>query len=222
MDSIEVTLFFDQPKASALQSILAEDGTTLTEKLRESFQTLYEQLVPVEQQTAIEAQIRHQQEQERVDAEARKRFAVYHVREDGENFYFTRQHFTSFHSAGYRYRLFCRGELSSDPQKLAEAFSGSDAISAEQYNLIQAQMSSDPRILAFLDFNLDEGTVTAYAQGQDRERCYSLHDVSVAAYKAFRGEYRTSAQRAEMFADALDGKEIDIAPLQESGLTLQM
>ncbi len=57
MDSTEVTLFFDQPKVSALQSILAEDGTTLTEKLREYFQFLYGQLVPAEQQTAIATQM---------------------------------------------------------------------------------------------------------------------------------------------------------------------
>ncbi len=222
MDSTEVTLFFDQPKVSALQSILAEDGTTLTEKLREYFQFLYEQLVPAEQQTAIETQIRHQQEQERMNAEARKRFAVFHVQEDGEDFYFTSQHFTSFHSAGYRYRLFCRGESSSDPQKLAEAFIGADVISAEQYNFMQTQMASDPRILVALDFNVDEGTVTACEQGQNRGRCYSLHDVSVAAYKAFRGEYRTSAQRAEIFADALDGKEIDTQMIEDKNSGIQV
>lgn len=59
---------------------------------------------------------------------------------------------------------------------------------------LQSILAEDGTTLAVLDFNVDEGTVTACEQGQDRGRCYSLHDVSVAAYKAFRGEYRTSAR----------------------------
>jgi uncharacterized coiled-coil protein SlyX len=129
MNSTEITIYFEEAKAAALKAVLAQEGSTIESKLQESLRFLYEQLVPVEQQSAIDALIKAQEEQERQEAEARKRFAVFHVRENGENSYFTSQHFTSFHAAGYRYRLYARGDLSSQPQNLADAFAGSEAIS---------------------------------------------------------------------------------------------
>lgn len=127
MNSTEITIYFEEAKAAALKAVLAQEGSTIESKLQESLRFLYEQLVPVEQQSAIDALIKAQEEQERQEAEARKRFAVFHVRENGENSYFTSQHFTSFHAAGYRYRLYARGDLSSQPQNLADAFAGSEA-----------------------------------------------------------------------------------------------
>ena len=149
MNSTEITIYFEEAKAAALKAVLAQEGATIESKLQESLRFLYEQLVPVEQQSAIDALIKAQAEQERQEAEARKRFAVFHVRENGEDSYFTSQHFTSFHAAGYRYRLYARGDLSSQP-----------------------------------------------------------------AFKAFRGEYRTSLQRADLFDAALEDKEIEMGGME--------
>ena len=165
MNSTEITIYFEEAKAAALKAVLAQEGSTIESKLQESLRFLYEQLVPVEQQSAIDALIKAQEEQERQEAEARKRFAVFHVRENGENSYFTSQHFTSFHAAGYRYRLYARGDLSSQPQNLADAFAGSEAISEDQYRVMKEQMPDDHRILALIDFDLDEGTVSACKLG---------------------------------------------------------
>lgn len=222
MNSVEVALYFDEQRISALREALAESGSTVEAELNNHFRFLYEQLVPTEQQFAIEAQIAQEREMQRIAAEARKRFAVYHVHEHGADSYFTSQYFKSFSSAGYRYRLYARNELDSMPKSFADAFMGSEKITEEQFNLMQSAISDDPRILAVMDFNLDEGVVSAKKPGQEESRSYSLHDVSVAAYKAFRGDYYSSAKRAEIFAEALGGREIDIAPLQESGSTLQM
>ena len=79
---------------------------------------------------------------------------------------------------------------------------GSDEISKEQFSLMQSAISDDPRILAVMDFDLDEGVVTTAKPELEEYRSYSLHDVSVAAYKAYRGDYYSSAKSAEIFADA--------------------
>ena len=214
MNRTEITLYFEEAKAAALKAVLAQDGATIESKLQESLRFLYEQLVPVEQQTTIDALIKAQEEQERQEAEARKRFAVFHVRENGEDSYFTSQHFTSFHAAGYRYRLYTRGDLSSQPQNLAEAFAGSEAISEDQYRALKEQVPEDHRILALIDFDLDEGTVTACKLGHREMKRYDLHDVSVAAFKAFRGEYRTSREREYLFDAALEDKEIEMGGMK--------
>lgn len=222
MNTVEVALYFDEQRMAALQDILSESGSSVEAELKNHFRFLYEQLVPEEQRFAIEAQIAQEREQERIAAEARKRFAVYHVHEHGTDSYFTSQHFKSFNAAGYRYRLYARNELDSMPKSFAEAFMGSDEISKEQFSLMQSAISDDPRILAVMDFDLDEGVVTTAKPELEESRSYNLHDVSVAAYKAYRGDYYSSAKSAEIFADALSGKEIDIAPVQEQESALQM
>ena len=40
---------------------------------------------------------------------------------------------------------------------------------------------------------------------------YSLHDFSVAAYKAFRSDYRNEECRREIFNNSLAGKEMDLS-----------
>lgn len=215
MNTVEVALYFDEQRMAALQDILSESGSSVETELKNQFRFLYEQLVPEEQRFAIEAQIAQDREQERIAAEARKRFAVYHVHEHGTDSYFTSQHFKSFNAAGYRYRRYARNELDSMPKSFAEAFMGSDEISKEQFSLMQSAISDDPRILAVMDFDLDEGVVTTAKPELEEYRSYSLHDVSVAAYKAYRGDYYSSAKSAEIFADALSGKEIEPAPLQD-------
>lgn len=219
MNSTEITLFFEELKTTALKNVLEQEGSSIQKKLQEHLGFLYEQLVPVEQQTAIDVLIQAQEEQERQEAEARKRFAVFHVRENGADSYFTSQQFNSFHAAGYRYRLYERRELSAEPQTFSTAFFGSEEISEEQFRALKEHIPEDHRILALLDFDLDEGIVSACKLGHREMKCYDLHDVSVAAFKAFRSEYRTSRERADLFDAALEDKEIVMSgvDLDESG-----
>ena len=54
MNSTEITLYFEEAKAAALKAVLAQEGSTIESKLQASLRFLYEQLVPVEQQSAID------------------------------------------------------------------------------------------------------------------------------------------------------------------------
>lgn len=221
MNSIEVSLYFDEPKYAALKTALEEDGSSIDAELKLHFQNLYEKYISPEQRLFIDAHIEQVRERERIEAEARKRFAVYHVHENGIDSYFTNQYFKSFASAAYRYRMFSRGELDSMPQSFADALAGSETISDTQFNFIQSGMSSDPRILAVMDFDLDNGVVSIMKPEMEEPRSYSLHDVSVAAYKAFRSDYYSSEKRAEILADSLYGKELNVFA-QEADPSIQM
>lgn len=167
-------------------------------------------MVPAEKRADIENTIVEDLRRAEEAKEAARKFSLIHIRENGMDSYFASDIFQSFHAAAYRYRLYSSQELDSTPHALAEAFIGSEKISERQYENFLEQMPADHRIMVALDFDLDEKQVTVCDPMSDEQKAYSLHDVSVAAYKAFRGDYHTSAQRAEMFADALDGKELEI------------
>ena len=96
--------------------------------------------------------------------EANRRFAVYHIREDDEDFLFTNDYYQTPMQAAHRYRLYDRGELSSRPESFAGAFPESRTMRLEEFQAAAADIRSDPRITALLEFNLDEDG-SAYAAG---------------------------------------------------------
>lgn len=69
-------------------------------------------------------------------------------------------------------------------------------------------MTNDFRITALLDFDIDSGTVSVCDSSDNAWRTYDLHDVSVAAYKAFRDDYRPTDERERIFNSELEQKEI--------------
>lgn len=208
MNHVEVTLYFNELRLRAVEQALADDGLTLEDKLKEHFGFLYEQLVPPEKQLAIEAEIEQIEAQENAEREARRRFGVFHIRENGSDRYFTSELFDSLLSTAYRYRLYNRGELSANPNAFADAFGEVEHISAAQYEELCDRMPNDHRIKIAADYDLDAGTVATCQSSDNAWWTYSLKDVSTAAYRANRGSYRSSYDRKEKFEEALAGKEI--------------
>ena len=208
MNHVEVTLYFNELRLRALEDHLNFDGTTLKDELGKQFDFLYEQYVPQEEQLASEAEIEQIEEAENAEREARRKFGVFHVRENGSDRYFTSELFDSLLSTAYRYRLYNRGELSCNPKMFAEAFGEVAHISAAQYEELCERMPNDHRIKIAADFDLDAGTVSACQSSDNAWWTYSLKDLSTAAYRANRGSYRSSYDRKEKFEEALAGKEI--------------
>lgn len=214
MNHVDTTLFFNELRFRALEEELAEDGRTVADELRDAFTTMYESLVPEEKRFAIEAEIQKTEAEEQAAAEASRRFGVFHIHEDGTDSYFISELFQSLYSTAYRYRLYERGEISGDPQSFASTFREAIPIAADQYDDLCDQMPNDPRIQALIDYDLDTGVVSACESSDNAWWSYRLRDLSVAAFKAHRSNYRISVQRMQIFADALEGKEI--APVDES------
>ena len=208
MNHVEVTLYFNELHLKAVQEELAANGLTLEDKLKEHFAFLYDQLVPPEKQLGIEAEIEQIEAQENAEREARRRFGVFHIRENGSDRYFTSELFDSLLSTAYRYRLYDRGELSSNPKMFADAFGEVEHISAAQYEELCDRMPSDHRIKVAADYDLDAGTVTTCQSSDNAWWTYRLRDLSVAAFKAHRSNYRGMDSREKIFDTALIGKEI--------------
>lgn len=212
MSDIDITLYLNEYRVRALADALgSQTAETVEDKLTEAFDTLYQEYVPDEQRASIEARIEREDAAEQARLEAARRFAVYHIRENGDDFHFTSDYFLSPMQAAYRYRLYERDELSSAPKTFADAFIETNPVSLEYFGKVCADIHSDNRVTALLEFDLDEGRVSVY-DGTDNEwQTYSLHDFSVAAYKAFRSDYRSEECRREIFNSSLAGKELELS-----------
>ena len=212
MNDIDITLYLNEYRVRALADALGnQTAETVEDKLAEAFETLYQEYVPDEQRASVEAMIESEYAAEQAKMEAARRFAVYHIRENGDDYHFTSDHFRSPMQAAYRYRLYERGELSADPKTFADAFIETNPVNLEYFGKVCADIHADDRVTALLEFDLDEGRVSVY-DGTDNEwQTYSLHDFSVAAYKAFRSDYRSEECRREIFNNSLAGKEMDLS-----------
>lgn len=212
MNDIDITLYLNEYRVRALaDAIGSQTAETVEDKLAEAFDLLYQEYVPDEQRASIEATIEREDATEQARLEAARRFAVYHIRENGDDCHFTSDYFLSPMQAAYRYRLYARGELSADPKTFTDAFIETNPVSLEYFVKVCADIHSDNRVTALLEFDLDEGWVSVY-DGKDNEwQTYSLHDFSVAAYKAFRSDYRSEECRREIFNNSLAGKEMDLS-----------
>ena len=212
MNAIDITLYLNADRVRALAEALGEQtAETVEDKLAEAFDTLYQEYVPDEQRASIEARIEREDAAERARLEADRRFAVYHIRENGEDQHFTSDYFRTPMQAAYRYRLYDRDELSASPETFTDAFIETNPISLEYFGKVCADIHADDRVTALLEFDLDEGRVSVCDSTDNEWQTYSLHDFSVAAYKAFRSDYRSEECRREIFNSSLAGKETDLS-----------
>ena len=212
MKDIDITLYLNEYRVRALADALGnQTAETVEDKLTEAFDTLYQEYVPDEQRASIEARIERENAAEQARLEAARRFAVYHIRENDDDCHFTSDYFLSPMQAAYRYRLYERGELSDEHETFAAAFIETSPISLDYFKKVCADIHLDDRVTALLEFDLDEGRVSV-CDGTDNEwQTYTLHDFSVAAYKAFRSDYRNEECRREIFNNSLAGKEMDLS-----------
>lgn len=69
-------------------------------------------------------------------------------------------------------------------------------------------MPNDLRITALVEFDFDHNTVSVRESGDNAWRAYNLKNVSTAMWKAERKEHLPLTARHEIFATALEGKEM--------------
>lgn len=223
MNSIEISLWGTEYRFKALEDALRKQSAeTIEDRLMETFDALYQEYVSDEQRAQIEARIEREGAAEQAKLEASRRFAVYHIRENDEDFFFANDYYQMPMLAAHRYRMYARDELSSRPESFASAFPESRPMSLEEFHASAADIHSDPRITALLEFNLDEGWVSVC--GRDNAwQTYGLQDFSVAAYKAYRSDYRSEECRREIFNAHLCGRELDGESIgQDSGPMMEM
>lgn len=208
MGDIDISIYYNERRLNAMQKKLAEQGTTVEAELKNMIDVLYESILPGEVCAEIDAQIAKEQAVADAEREAARRFAVFHIRENGEDYHFTSDYFQTVMQAAYRYRRYERGELSKEYKSLADAFVETQPIDLKKFNEVCTDMNSDKRVTALLEFDLDRGNISICDSSDNAWWMYRLHNFSVAAYKAYRSDYRSEDCRREIFNSSLAGKEI--------------
>ena len=208
---VQMELYLHQYKMEALSSVLAEQGSSVEERMQEMLIDLYAELVPVETQQEIRARIDAEHAALEAEQEAARKYSAFRVRQDGGDEFFQLDHSETFLDAAKFLRGCLRKEQTPAADALKESLCGLKTISAEQYDQLMALRMEDPqKVTGVFDLDFDKWTVSV-ADPADGWRTYGMKDVSAAVYHACRKSYLRPEQYEARFAEKLAGREIPSA-----------
>lgn len=207
MKSREITLWLDERWYDALSRHLEDE--TVEDKLGDYLDQLINELIPEQEYSRISQELWQEDQQDRQAREAARKFAIFHVRESGQEHFLQVERPLEFLDAARLLRSYLRGErgASSFEQMLHQA----EEITPEMFeNMVLARMENTGKVTGAFELNFDKREFSAVSI-MDGWQTFAMGDVSTAAYQADRKAHLSSDQRWTRFLDALDGRQITSA-----------
>ena len=204
MSSREICVWLDERWYNALSRQLKKKDTTVEEQLEECLDEMIGQL-PVPVCKRISREIWEEDQRRREAEEASRRFSAFRVTQDGRTDHLLAEGGTSMdalHTA-MRLRAYLLREDKS-PEQFAQAIPAANHITPEVFQEYADELKQDTgRIVSVLDIDLDRGEFSTL-DTQSGWETYTIHDVSVAAWRASRKSFLDWEQRLDIFAGHLE------------------
>lgn len=205
---VSIELWLNEYKQEALESVLNEDGTSIEEQLQEYLIELYADLVPVNVQQSIRQRIDAENAASREAAEAERRFAVFHVIEEGNSIYFLVNEHLDMLQTAVKLRSYIRRPSGNPPLRFTGLFFRGERITPERFDTyVQERMDNTGRVTGAFDIDLDKGTFSAL-HIMDGWQQFRIQDISTAAYYATKKSIASWDDRWKVFMERLDGKQL--------------
>lgn len=206
--SVEIVLWLHEYKYQALENRLAQAGRDIEKAMQEMLIDLYSECVPFEEQQAIRERIDAEQAEQAAEQLANTTWAAYHVIGHGEDLYFKTSSADTLLIAAKRLRAYLTTEDNPLPVSFASVFKNRSEITKAEYDqLLDQRLQNTGKVSGVFEINFDKDTFSA-ANAMDGWHTYRIHDVSVAAYHAFRKQNISTDLRWDRLLNKLDGKEL--------------
>ena len=209
MNARDITVWLDERWYDALSSQLKKKDTTVEDELNTYLDAMIDQL-PEQMRERISREIWEEDQRQRAEAEASRRFSVFRVTQDGRTDHLVtecRVPVDVLHAAmALRSYLLAKG---SSAQRFAESLHSVADIAPEVFEEYADELRQDGgRVTAALDIDLDRGTFSTLA-GADGWQTYTISDVSLAAWNATIPHWSDWEGRRCVFAEQLEGKLVE-------------
>lgn len=207
MRATNITVNYCTLRTAALEEALREQGRSLDSAVAELLDGLYQKTVPLQVRNEVEERIRLEEARVSAGEEVSQRYGVFHIRERGEDCYFT----SELQNDLYLTACVCHGYLQAGGQSLlCDCFKHKQTLSYPAYTDRAVGLGYDPRISMLVKLDVDKGVCMVQTSGDDSWHQYKLKDLSTGIYHAKRKEGRTFSQREEVFREFIAGREIPI------------
>ena len=114
---VQLELYLHEYKMTALSSVLAEQDSSVEERMQEMLIDLYAELVPHEVQREIRARIDAEYAAEQAAREAARKYTVFHLRENGSDMFFQMDRQMSFLNTARFLRQYLRDAQEQSPPR---------------------------------------------------------------------------------------------------------
>lgn len=206
--SVEIVLWLHEYEHKALERQLALDGSSIEKTMQEMLMELYSKRVPVEEQQAIRDRIDAEHAEQVAEQLANTTWAAYHVIGQGEDVYFKTSAADTLLIAAKRLRTYLTKNDTPQSESFAAVFKDRLEIAKEEYDqLLGQRLENTGKVSGLFEVDFDKEIFSAVST-MDGWHTFCLHDVSVAAYHAFRKQNISTDQRWDRLLDKLDGKEL--------------
>ncbi len=209
---VQMELYLHEYKMKALSSVLAEQGSSVEQRMQEMLIDLYAELVPVETQQEIRARIDAEHAALEAEQEAARKFTAFRVRQDGADAFFQLDHAENILEVAKFLRRYLREDQGPGIAALQRsAFARMEPVTAEQYDQLMALRMEDPqKVTGVFDLDFDKQTVSV-VDPADGWQTYGMKDVSAAVYHAYRKSYLRPEQYQARFMEKLADRQIPSA-----------
>ncbi len=208
MNARDITVWLDERWYDALSSQLKKKDTTVEDELNTYLDAMIDQL-PEQMRERISREIWEEDQRQRAEAEASRRFSVFRVTQDGRTDHLVtecRVPVDVLHAAmALRSYLLAKG---SSAQRFAESLHSVADIAPEVFEEYADELRQDGgRVTAALDIDLDRGKFSTLDAANGWET-YTIRDVSTAAWRASRKDGLARDRRLDLFAAHLETRMI--------------
>ena len=205
MSSRELSVWINERWYNALSKHLKDE--TLEEHLENVLDEMCNQL-PRQEYERISTLIWQEEQRNKEAAEAGRRFAVFHVTENGESVYFLVEERLEMLQTAMRLRSYLRKPPEDSPTRFPGMFTRGERISAEQFDTyVKERLDNTGRVVGAFDINLDSGTFDGLHIMDGWQR-FRIQDISTAVYYATKKRYAPQEYQWKVFLNRLDGKQL--------------
>jgi len=208
MGDRSIELWLNQYQLEALERILSEHGTDTETVMQARLMEFYRQTVPEQERTEINNMIEAKRLADERRTQEMRHFSVYHITENGSECHFESDYGMEFMQTAWQMRRYLRAEFEKQPESFAAIFDDAIPIDAQRFDeRIGELLDNSKNIVGAFDIDFDKQEFSGVHR-LDGWKTFAMKDVSIAAYHAYRSDYRSMKDRWEIFLDHIDGKEL--------------
>ena len=217
MANTEVPLLYNEYRLRAMKKVLEESGSSVEQVLKNRLDSVYRDIVPLEEQERIEEMIHRE---DSASQQNKRAYGVFHLHSEDGDMHIATSNYNSLIQFGRLYHGHLQYKAYSySIDSIACLFGQRRDLDPELFHSLCDTFQSNDTVGMIADVDFERGNISVLEKGADDWRTYRLDDISGAIRAAYESPELSEFERCEIFKDELQDKEMEInrsdAPIED-------
>lgn len=209
MGDTELSLWLNIHRLEVLDNALNEQGTSAEKTLQNYLIELYTDTVPLDIQQQVDKRIESERLAAEKTAEESRKLTVFHVSEQGQEHYLETDFGMDMLQLAQLLRQYLRTPKDAQTGFVEQIRCRLTSIDSDVFmERVSQRMENTGKIIGVFDLDFDKNEFSA-VNIMDGWKTFSMQDISVAAYRAYRKAHMNYEKRWTIFVNEFEGKELE-------------